>query len=170
MSQHRAQPMTALTPEYLAALRERDEPVNVADTDIIGPWRIQEAEGRFHLFREWERFELGHKPAASFRNREDATLFAIALRACGQSAIFRIREDGPRGPEGYRVEREGELVGTVKTDRTELLVTAHALAGIARSPADLAVLFELAGSEVQEMTGEILAQAVLGEEDETVGK
>jgi hypothetical protein len=170
MSQHRAQPMTALSPEYLAALRERDEPVNVADPDVVGPWRIREAGGRFHLFREWERFETGHTPAASFGHREDALLFGIALRACSGSAIFRVLEGGPAGPEGYRVEREGRLVGTVKTDRAELLVTAHALAGIARSPADLAVLFELAGSEIQEMTGEILAQAVLEDEEETVGE
>jgi len=168
MSQHRAQPMTALSPEYLVALRERDEPVNVADPDVVGPWRIREAEGLFHLFREWERFETGHTPAASFGHREDALLFGIALRACGGSAIFRVREGGPVGPEGYRVEREGQPIGTVKTDRAELLVIAHALAVVARSPVDLALLFELAGSEIQEMTGEIIAQAVLGDEDETV--
>jgi hypothetical protein len=168
MSQHRA-PMTALSPEYLTALRERDEPVNVADPDVVGPWRIREADGRFHIFREWERFETGHTPAASFRNREDALLFGIALRACEGPSIFRVLEGGPVGPEGHRLEREGQLVGTVKTDRAELLAIAHALAGVARSPVDLAILFELAGSEIQEMTGEILAQAVLGDEDETVG-
>ena len=117
MSQHRAQPMTALTPEYLVALRERDEPVNAIDTDVVGPWRIREAEGRFHLFREWESFESGYRPAASFDHREDALLFGIALRISGGPAIFRVREGGPPGPEGYPVEREGLLVGTVKTDR-----------------------------------------------------
>ena len=44
---------------------------------------------------------------------------------------------------------------------------AHALACITRNPVDLAVLLELAGSEIQEMTGEILAQAVLEDEDNT---
>jgi hypothetical protein len=112
----------------------------VADPDVVGPWRIREAEGRFHLFREWERFETGHTPAASFGDREDALLFGMALRACGGSATFRVREGGPPGPEGYRVEREGQLVGTVKTDRAELLVIAHALAGTARSPVDLALV------------------------------
>jgi hypothetical protein len=47
-------------------------------------------------------------------------------------------------------------VGSLKTDRAELLAVAHALANVARSPVDLAILFELAGSEVQEMAGEIL--------------
>jgi hypothetical protein len=169
MSQHRAQPMTALSPEYLAALRERDEPLNAADPDVVGPWRIREADGRFHIFREWERFETGHTPVASFGNREGALLFGVALRVCGGTAVFRVRDAGPVGPEGHRLEREGELVGYVKTDRAELLAIAHALASVARSPVDLATLFELAGSEVQEMTGEVLAQDVMGEEDETVG-
>ena len=54
-------------------------------------------------------------------------------------------------------------------DRAELLAVAHALASVARSPLDLAILFELAGSEVQEMTGEILGQGALGNEDKTRG-
>jgi hypothetical protein len=40
MSQSPVQPVTAFSPEYLAALRERDEPVTATDPDIIGPWRI----------------------------------------------------------------------------------------------------------------------------------
>jgi hypothetical protein len=170
MSQHRAQPTTALSPEYLVALRERDEPVNATDPDIVGPWRIREAEGRFHIFREWESFASGHRPAASFGHREDALLFSIALRVCRGPAIYRVREGGPPSLEGYPVEREGQLVGTVKTDRPELQAIVHALASVARSPVDLALLFELAGSGIQEMTGEILADAILGDEDATVGK
>jgi hypothetical protein len=169
MSQPPAKPMTALSPEYITALRERDEPVNAADPEAVGPWRIREADGRFHLFREWERFEMGHTPVASFMNREDALLFSIALRVGGRAATFRVRDAGAIGPEGHRLEREGELVGSLKMDRAELLVIAHALASVARSPLDLAILFELAGSEVQEMTGEILGQEVLGDEDETLG-
>lgn len=170
MSQHPAQPVTALSPEYIAALRERDEPLNVADPEAVGPWRIREAEGRFHLFREWERFEMGHTPVASFHSREDALLFSIALRVLGRTATFRVRDSGPIGPEGHRLEREGEPVGYLKMDRAELLAVAHALASVARSPIDLAILFELAGSEVQEMTGEILGQGVLGDEEETAGR
>jgi hypothetical protein len=81
--------------------------------------------------------------------------------------IFRIQNPGTVASEGYRLERDGELVGSLKTDRAELLVTAHALSNITRSPADLAILLELAGSEVQEMAGEILGQDVFAPEDET---
>ena len=169
MSQHPAQPITALSPEYIAALRERDEPVNAADPEAVGPWSLREAEGRFHIFREWERFETGHTPMASFENREDALLFSIAFRVAGGAATFRVRDAGGAGQDGHRLEREGELVGHLKMNRAELLAIAHALASVARSPVDLAILFELAGSEVQEMTGEILGQEILGEEDETSG-
>jgi hypothetical protein len=169
MSQPPAQPMTAFSPEYITALRDRDEPINAADPEAVGPWSIREAEGRFHLFREWERFEKGHVPIASFENREDALLFSIALRVLGGAATFRVRDAGPVGPQGHRLEREGELVGYLKLDRAELLATAHALASVARSPADLAILFGLAGSEVQEMTGEILGQGALGNEGESGG-
>jgi len=167
MSQSPAQPVTAFTPEYLAALRERDEPVTAADPDIVGPWRIWEREDMFHIFREWERFETGHQPVASFKHREDALLFITALRSCGRPRIFRVNNPEALPPEGYRIERDGEPVGFLSTDRAELLVIAHALAAVSRSPVDLSVLLELAGSEVQEMAGEILGQSVFAEEEES---
>lgn len=167
MSQSPTQPVTAFSPEYITALRERDEPVTAADPDIVGPWRIWERDDMFHIFREWERFESGHEPVASFKHREDALLFTTALRACARPMIFHIQNSGPMTPEGYRVERDGEFVGYLKTDRAELLVVAHALSNVARLPVDLAVLFELAGSEVQEMAGEILGQDVFDTEDHT---
>ena len=58
-------------------------------------------------------------------------------------------------------------MGFLSTDRAELLVIAHALAAVSRSPVDLSVLLELAGSEVQEMAGEILGQSVFAEEEES---
>jgi hypothetical protein len=166
MSQSPTPPVTAFSPEYLAALRERDEPVTSADPDIVGPWRIWEREDMFHIFRDWERFETGHEPVASFKHREDALLFTAALRACARPMIFRIQNPGPIAPEGYRVERDGEFVGHLKTDRAELLAVAHALSKVAHSPVDLALLFELAGSEVQEMAGEILGREIFDGEEE----
>jgi len=167
MSQSPAQPVTAFTPEYLTALRERDEPVSAADPDIVGPWRIWEREDMFHIFREWERFETGHQPDDSFHHREDALLFITALRSCGGPMIFRVNNPEALPPEVYRIERDGEPVGFLSTDRAELLVIAHALAAVSRSPVDLSVLLELAGSEVQEMAGEILGQSVFAEEEES---
>lgn len=166
MSQSPAPPVSAFSSEYLAALRERDEPVTAADPDIVGPWRIWEREGMFHIFRQWERFETGHPPVASFRHREDALLFTMALRSCARPMIFRVDNPGPLPPEGYRLERDGEFVGFLSTDRAELLAIAHALTTVSRSPVDLSILLELAGSEVQEMAGEILGQSVFAEEED----
>lgn len=167
MSQSTAQPVTAFSPEYLAALRERDEPPTAVDPEIVGPWRIWEREGLFHIFRDWERFETGHQPVASFRLREDAFLFTAALRASVRPMIFRIQSQAPPAPEGYRLERDGEFVGSLKMDRAELLVVAHAMSNLMRSPVDLALLLQMAGSEIQKMTGEILGQEAFGAEDHT---
>lgn len=167
MSQIPAQPVTAFSPEYLAALRERDEPPTAVDPEIVGPWRIWERDGLSHIFRDWERFETGHQPVASFKLREDAFLFVAALRASVRPMIFRVRSEGPPDPEGYRVERDGELVGYLRRDRAELLVIAHAMSNLVRSPVDLALLLQIAGSEVQKMAGEILGQEALGTEDHT---
>jgi hypothetical protein len=167
MSQSTSQPVTAFSPEYLAALRERDEPPSAVDPEIVGPWRIWEREGLFHIFREWERFESGHRPVASFKLREDASLFVAALRASVRPMIFRIQSQAPPSPEGYRLERDGDFVGYLKMDRAELLVIAHAISNLMRSPVDLALLLGMAGSEIQKMTGEILGQEAFGTEDHT---
>lgn len=58
------------------------------------------------------------------------------------------------------MEREGETVGRIRVFRPDLLTVAHALAGVGRSPADLALLMEISGPLVQQMTGEILGQEV----------
>lgn len=167
MSQSTAQPVTAFSPEYLAALREQDEPPTAVDPEVVGPWRIWERDDMFHIFRDWERFESGHQPVASFKLREDTFLFVAALRACIRPMIFRIQGQAPSAPEGYRLERDGEFVGYLKRDRAELLVVAHAMSNLMRSPVDLALLLQMAGSEVQKMTGEILGQEAFGTEDHT---
>ena len=162
-------PVNALSREYIAALRERDEPAGATDGDIVGPWRLRERQGEFHLFREWEGFDTGHLPVASFKCREEAMLFQMALGIAGRPALLLAREAVGSESGGYVVEREGEAVGSVRTHRAELLVIAHTLASLMRSPVDLSLLFELSGSQVQEMTGEILGQGVLGEPDESRG-
>lgn len=168
MSERSPHPVNAFSPEYLAVLREQDEPASATDGDVVGPWRLREHEDKFHLFREWERFETGHRPVASFNHREDALLFVVALGVAGRSAIFRPQEPAS-GQGGFQVDREGEVVGTVWMHRADLLVIAHTLASVARSPVDLSILLELAGTQVQEMTGEILGMGVLGDAGGTQG-
>jgi hypothetical protein len=164
MNVRSSKPLTAFSDEYLTALRERDEPPSVPDADILGPWTVREHGGRFCIFREWESFEAGHKPVAELASREDALIFASALRAIGRAPAFRVR-NASYGPEGYEVERGGDLAGHLKYDRSEWVIAAHVLVFLAHSPVDLAMLLDLAGTQVQEMTGEILGQDLLGESE-----
>jgi hypothetical protein len=162
MSQNPHQPLNAFSPEYLAALRERDEPPSASDADSVGPWRYRERDGRFYIFRQWESFETGHRPVAAFQSREDALLFMTALRVAAGMPVFRVRNPESPAAEGYEVEREGEVVGHLKSGRPELVTVANVLAATAHSPVDLAILLEMSGSQVQEMAGEILGQDILG--------
>ena len=164
-----SKPLNAFSDDYLAALRERDEPPNAADGDLVGPWRVREQGKKFYIFREWESFEAGHTPVAELANREDALIFVTALRAIAGPAFYRTRNPSAPGSEGCDVEREGELVAHFPYRREEWLVAAHVLAYLTRSPADLAMLLETSGSQVQEMAGEILGQEVLGESEAEIG-
>jgi len=158
-----SKPLNAFSDEYLAALREKDEPPSAADGDLVGPWRVREQGEKFYIFREWESFETGHTPVAELANRDDALIFVTALRAIAGPASYRVRNPSAPGSEGCDVEREGEVVAHFPYRREEWLVAAHVLVYLTRSPADLAMLLETSGSQVQEMAGEILGQEVLGE-------
>ncbi len=158
-----SKPLSAFSERYLAALRERDEPPSASDGDVVGPWRVREHGDRFCLFREWESFETGHTPVAEFTNREDALVFASALRAIAGPPAYRVRTSSAPGAGGCEIERDGEMVGRFAYRREELLVAAHVLVFLTRCPADMAMLLELSGSQVQEMAGEILGQEILGE-------
>ena len=163
ISEQPKQPVNAFSSRYLSALREKDEPPSALDAEFIGPWRFRERAGYFHIFWEWESFEAGHLPVADFLLREDALLFMTALRAVSELPVFRARKSSDPASDGYEIEREGELAGHLRSHPTEVLTAVNTLAVAARSPMDLAVLFEMSGSQVQEMAGEILGQEVMGE-------
>jgi hypothetical protein len=153
--------INAFSPEYLAALRERDETSgNALEAELAGPWTVREHDQRHHLFREWESFEMGHRPFGSFATREDALLFLTALRMLAWPPLFRGREGGS-APADHRIEREGEDAGATRTLLPDLLLAANVLARLVRSAPDLANVLGLAGGTTQESTGEILGVAVL---------
>ena len=144
-------PLTAFSEEYLAALREKDEPPSAPDGDVVGPWVVREHGDKFCLFREWESFEAGHTPMAEFTNREDALIFVAALRAIAAPPAYRVRTPSSPGSASCEVEKEGEVVGRFAYRREELLVAAHVLVRLTAAPADMAMLLDLSGSQVQEM-------------------
>ncbi len=161
MSDRPQPPVNAFSPQYLSALRERDETSESAlEAELAGPWTLREHDERFHLFREWEGFETGHQPFASFATRENGVLFLTALRMLAQPPLFRGRETSSL-PAGHLVERAGEIAGATRAYQPDLLLAANVLAGLARSAADLANLLGLAGGATQEIAGEILGTTIL---------
>jgi hypothetical protein len=153
--------VNAFSPEYLSALRERDETSGGAlEAELAGPWTVREHGQRYHLFREWESFEAGHRPFGSFATREDAHLFLSALRMLSWPPLFKGRETAS-APADHRIEREGEDVGVTRTVHPDLLLAANVLARLVRSAPDLANVLGLTGGTTQESTGEILGVTVL---------
>ena len=157
--------VNAFSPEYLSALRERDETSGSAlEAELAGPWTVREHDQLHHLFREWESFEKGHFPFGTFANREDALLFLTALRMMSWPPLFKVREP-TSAPEDHRIEREGEDVGVTRTFQPDLILAANVLARLVRSAPDLANVLGLAGGTTQENTGEILGITVLTRAD-----
>jgi hypothetical protein len=154
--------INAFSPEYLSALRERDETSGALEAELAGPWTVREHDQRFHLFREWESFESGHRPFGSFASREDALLFLTALRMLSGPPLFKGREPSSP-PADHRLERGGEDVGVTRTFQPDLILAANILARLVRSAPDLANVLGLAGGTTQESTGEILGVTVLAQ-------
>ncbi|HEV7504898.1 MAG TPA: hypothetical protein VGS07_08310 [Thermoanaerobaculia bacterium] len=153
--------INAFSPEYLSALRERDETSDSAlEAELAGPWTVREHDRQYHLFREWESFETGHRPFGSFATREDALLFLTALRMLAWPPLFKGREPAAV-PADHRIEREGEDAGATRTFLPDLLLAANVLARLVRSAPDLANVLGLAGGTTQESTGELLGVSVL---------
>ncbi|HEV2856089.1 MAG TPA: hypothetical protein VHC97_25095 [Thermoanaerobaculia bacterium] len=143
--------MNAFTPEFLRALRERDEPETSAEGEIS--LVLRESEGRFALFRSWRKLEAGDEPEAAFETREDALLFLAARGAL----IWPRRYELSATSEGGRfmVSAEGRPVGWLRTFDSDWLFSVNALAAVLRSSEGLAWLMGLSGPWRIEEVGEI---------------
>ena len=150
----------ALSAEYLAFLRERNEPEAPWVGEATGPLVIREIEGGFGLFRPWQSQAAGDAPVAEFQTVEDARLAVAARAALRRSRFYQLQVAGEEVPAGgYVVEREGEPIGRVRTWDPDWVFACHVLACTAQASEHLATLLELAGSSAQEEVGEILGRA-----------
>ena len=159
MSEERA-PLNAFTPEFLRALRERDEPETSAaegegETSLV----LRESEGRFALFRSWRKLEAGDEPEATFETREDALLFLAARGVLIRPRRYELAasSEGRR----FKVSAEGRPVGWLRTFDSDWMFSANALAAVLRSSEGLARLMGLSGPWRIEEVGEILAREIL---------
>src|SRR5262245_43996951 len=103
-------PENAFTPEYLALLERRDEPVTAAEADTSGPWHLEPhpLEEGWAVLRQGESL-ASKQPKASFKRQDAARLAAAVLPFTGRRPRYRLGKD----PDalGYPVYDAAELVG-----------------------------------------------------------
>jgi hypothetical protein len=152
MSSRRAEPVNAFSEEYLAAVKEQDEPSTAHEAETSGPFTLVEQQGMLALFRTWEQGDL---PQAVFHHRETALLFQAIWPAAGRSRLFRLRQTPDA--HGYGLEQEGQLVGSLRNFDPDVVSGGHFVSYLARTPWSLALLVEAAGPTAQRHLGRLLA-------------
>jgi hypothetical protein len=160
MSDQPGEPLNAFTQDYLAAVRERDEPSTAREAETSGPFILAEQSGMLALYRAWESAEGGDLPLALFRHRETALLFQALWPALGRNDLLQLRTE-PTG-QGFNLESGGEIVGSLRSFDPEVVLGANFLSFLARTPYSLALLLEAAGPAAQKHAGRLLGARVLG--------
>lgn len=159
MSSRRAEPGNAFSEEYLAAVRELDEPSTAHEAETSGPFTLVEQQGMLALFHSWESAEQGDLPQALFHHRDTALLFQAIWPASGRSRLFRLRQ--APDAQGFGLEQEGQRVGSLRNFDTDVVSGGHFVSYLARTPWSLALLLEAAGPAAQRHVGRILAHRLL---------
>jgi hypothetical protein len=133
-------------------LREMLDRATPPDPDAVIPWRIEETpEGLFAVLPVGESLAGGAEPLAETRELRMARLIVVGLLVRDLESRYTLGEE--REEEGYPVLCEGEVVGHL-TERDEAALEAINLAdALARTPAALALLCEIAGGETLEAAG-----------------
>jgi hypothetical protein len=153
-------PSTAFTPEFIARLEERDEPLTAAQADAAGPWILEELPSPgWAVFRRGESLAAGDRPVAVFRQRERTLLAAAVLPGTGFERLFRLAPE--RGPEGYAVLSNGEVVGHLEHYDPDLLAALHTAEALLRLPENLARFLLASGAVTLKRTDRLLARADL---------
>lgn len=152
--------VNAFSSDYLAALRERDDPTTALEAETAEPWEVREAGSLFGLFHPWEALERGDTPPGVFYFRETALLFRSIWPALGRDRLFRL--SGTPTAEGYPVETADQVVGYLKSFNPEAIFGVHVGSHFLRSPYSLALLLWLSGSTAQKQAGRILGELARG--------
>lgn len=148
----------AFTPEFLEALRERDETEAGAELESRSPLVLRERGGMFALFRPWKSFEAGDSPEAVFNDREDALRFLAARGAQSRPRLYEIENAEGGMADGFPLTKAGQESGWLRTFDPDWVFGANLLASTARSSEDLAAVVSTAGPERQRELGEILGR------------
>lgn len=137
----------AFTPEYLALLAERDEPVTAAEADVAGPWHLEPhpLEDGWAVLRQGA--SLTSSPAqASFKHKDAARLAAAVLPSTGRRLRYRLGKE--QVALGYPVLDGPELVGHFQYFDQALLAALNVADALVSVPGDLAWLLDAAGQSL----------------------
>ena len=161
MSDQPTEPLNAFTQDYLAAVRDQDEPSTSREAETSGPFTLVEQNGMLALYRVWESAAGGDLPLALFHHRETALLFQALWPALGRTDLMRLSVQ--QAAQGFSLETEGKIVGSLRSFDPEAVLGGHFLSFLARTPHSLALLVEAAGPAAQKHVGRLLGARVLGE-------
>jgi len=142
-------PEHVFTPEYLAHLAERDEPVTATEAELAIPWHVEpypkEPKGRWAVLRLGESFEKSTRtiPTAVFDRKEDALLACAILPGLGKRLRFRLASD----PDdlGYPILDDGQIVGHSELFYEDFIAALNVAAALVAAPRELAYLLDAAG-------------------------
>ena len=154
----------AFSEQYVAHLRDLDEPEGPWARDLPDPLVIYEVGGLFGLFRPWQRPDAGDEPEATFTSLEDARLCLASRLALRRKRYYELQPvPGARPPQGYPVMREGVVVGHLRTFDPDWVHACHVLTCLAQSSEHMVTVLDLAGPTTLEQIGEILGRAASNE-------
>ena len=161
MSDQPIEPLSAFRQDYLAAIREQDDPSTAREADTSGPFTLVEQNGMLALYRAWESAAGGDLPLALFHHRETALLFQALWPALGRHEFLRLSSQ--QSAQGFNLEIDGKVAGSLRSFDPEAVLGGHFLSFLARTPHSLALLVEAAGPTAQRHLGRLLGAQVLGE-------
>jgi hypothetical protein len=149
----------AFTPEYLALLAQRDEPVTGAEADASGPWHLEPHPQGWAVLRQGESLEHGSTPVAVFGQRGAARLLAAVLPGTGRRLRYRLGKD----PDalGFPVFDDDQLAGHVQHFNEDLLAALNIVDALVSVPRDLAWLLDAAGGLALDHAGKIALEQAL---------
>ena len=142
-------PEHVFTPEYLAHLAERDEPVTAAEADFAIPWHVEpfpkEPQGRWAVLRLGESFEKSTRtiPTAVFHRKEDALLACAILPCIAKRLRFRLASDPAE--QGYPILDDGQIIGHSELFYEDFIAAMNVAAALVAAPRELAYLLDAAG-------------------------
>jgi hypothetical protein len=158
----------AFCPEFLERRQDReDEPLAAIEAEARGPWVLFErpapgaAAGadldveRYEVFRSWEAPETD-RPAATFRFRELALLYAAGLEVGGRRSTLTVsRDEAGGGYVVHQLDLNGKLrvVGHIAQWDEDTFPAFQNLETLLRAIEPLAQVLDAAGSTIMEILG-----------------